>query len=81
MKLRITSRYDDVDDLNVAALWIGGQNIWDIGNQHVCPDVLNAIRNAYDIGKKHGIEEMLAVRPNLLGFDAKWEDERKGVVK
>jgi len=74
MKLRITSRYDDVD---VAGLWIGTQNIWDIGNQHVCKDVLDAIRNAYDLGKQHGIEEMLAVKPKLLGMDAEWLDERK----
>lgn len=72
MKLRITSRE------NRAALWIGEKNIWDIDNKHVCADVLKAIRNAYDIGYKRAIDDVMAVPPNFLGMFAVWEDERNG---
>jgi len=79
MKLKIINRYDYADKKDRASLWIGDQNVWDIGHEHVCKEVLDAIRNAYDIGKQHGIDEMRAAmpRPKLLGFDATWEDKRK----
>jgi hypothetical protein len=79
MKLKITSRYDNIAKKNKAALWVDDKNIWDIDHKHVTADVLAAIRNAYDIGRRHAISDMqaaISIPVEYLGFNAKWADER-----
>jgi len=81
-KLRITERGGG------AALWIGEKNIRDISPKNVTPDVLDAIRRAYEMGRMSAITELCEAahelnRGSVCGYDkdSGWVDERKQNAK
>ena len=40
------------------ALWINEWNVWDLPNEQVTSDVLDAILHAYELGRIHARDEM-----------------------
>jgi hypothetical protein len=50
------------------ALWIGEWNVWDLPKEVLTADVLSAIANAYNLGRKHVAEEVQDIDQETLSI-------------
>ena len=61
-----------------ASLWIGDYNVWDIPHKNVTPDVLSAIKHAYELGRRFVRDEMMSAAYRMEVHSGNWTDQRKG---
>ena len=48
------------------ALWILGWNIWDLHKDQLTPDVMSAIANAYNLGRKQALDDLSCMDQDVL---------------
>jgi len=65
-----------IDRNGKASLWVGKLNIWDIQHRECTPNVLDAIRSAYERGRQTAVMDsnLIAVK---YPVSYEWLDERK----